>query len=113
MFTRIDARIALFFGKEAAIVTALAAAFTQVKDLGGVSSLLKTFQLGAVPGNYMNSIFLAALAAVTGLALGVIDLKTQQGRYTNRVELVDLALLLRSQSRPKMIIEEAPETVST
>ncbi|HEX7910847.1 MAG TPA: hypothetical protein VF534_22545 [Paraburkholderia sp.] len=110
--TRIDARVALFFGKEVAIVTGLAAAFTQVKDLGGMSWLLKTFQLGAVPGNYVNSIFLAALAAVAGLALGVIGLKKRQGHYTYRMELVELALLLKSQSRLKAINEEAPESVS-
>lgn len=104
--SRIDGRIAIFFGKELAVLALLGGGISQIKDLGGISWLSDTFKLGLVPGNYLNSIALAVLALVTGLALGAISLKNLQRHYAYQVEIIELALLLKSLTPLKPVNDD-------
>ncbi|MGF6444375.1 hypothetical protein [Paraburkholderia youngii] len=93
---RIDGRIALFLGEKVAVVSLFVGAFSQIKEMGGVSWLSAAFEQGITPGNYLNAMGLAALALGVGLLLGGMALKLSQRRYTYQLELIELALLLKT-----------------
>ncbi|AMV47841.1 hypothetical protein ATN79_45065 [Paraburkholderia caribensis] len=95
---RIDRQVAKFFGSGAALFSLEAVAYQFVKDLGGLTWFVDTFEKGLKPGNYVNAILLAGFALVIGLAFGAIMLKASQRRFAYQVDLVELTLLLKSQA---------------
>ncbi|MEJ2768760.1 hypothetical protein [Mycetohabitans sp. B46] len=107
---RVDGQVARWFGEKTTIFSLIALTFSSVKDFGGLPWLERTLAQSMRAGNYLSAVFLGALVFVFCLSLGAMMLKVLRERYAYQLELVELALTLKSLAQDKS--SAAPQAVS-
>ncbi|MDR5813170.1 hypothetical protein QCE62_06135 [Caballeronia sp. LZ033] len=99
---RLDTRIVFFFGGSTAVYSLLALTFSNIKDAGGLTWLQHTFLRGFAADNVTNTAILWGIALIFGVSIGVILIKKVQARYVYQQELLEMALMRKASSQPKL-----------
>jgi hypothetical protein len=107
---RVDGQVARWFSEKTTIVSLVVLTFSSVQDFGGLPWLEKTLAQSMHAGNFLNVVILVALVFVFGASLGAMMLKVLRERYAYQLELVELALTLKSLAQDKS--SAAPQAVS-
>ncbi|WP_129543627.1 hypothetical protein [Serratia sp. 1D1416] len=94
--SRISKRISGFFGEKTAIISMVGLIYTHIKETGVIDKLLETNSITNRNYNYLDDITIYVLAFLLGLSLGAIFLKKIIGHYTYLLEIVELAVRLKS-----------------
>ncbi|WP_126179276.1 hypothetical protein [Serratia marcescens] len=99
--SRISKRISAFFGEKTAVISMFGLIYTYIKETGVIDKLLNNNSITNRNHGYSDDITIYALAILLGLSLGAMFLKKIADHYNYLLEIVDLAIRLKTHQCAK------------